>query len=255
MSIFSSCAQQDEYPMREVELYQNRISVNCHGPWILLYEAGLPFTVIDVDLLQGEQSEPDFIAMNPCHSVPTFKDADGTTMWEGNAIMRHICRKYPSAAKYYPVDPHVDLALDWRLNTFYKHVGDISYARLGIIDDEIPTTNQLKEMVQDDMNVLTDFFLQKGRKPFIGGYSPCIADFAIAPTFKFLRITDVRIPRAVEDYLSRFYNAVPYAREIAAGKFEGGEGSVDGHGIDALISERAPLYGKVVMDPTRDGAR
>ena len=57
------------------------------------------------------------------------------------------------------------------------------------------------------------------------------------------------------DYLARFYAAVPYAREIAAGKFEGGEGSVDGHGIDALISERAPLYGKVVMDPTRDGAR
>jgi hypothetical protein len=57
------------------------------------------------------------------------------------------------------------------------------------------------------------------------------------------------------DYLSRFYDRVPYAREIAAGKFEGGEGSVDGHGIDALISERAPLYGKVVMDPTRDGAR
>jgi glutathione S-transferase len=200
MSLFSSCAVKDDYPTRELELYQNRISVNCHGPWILLYEAGLPFTVIDVDLLQGEQSEPDFIAMNPCHSVPTFKDADGTTMWEGNAIMRFLCRKYPSAEKFYPVDPHVDLALDWRLNTFYKHVGDISYARLGIIDDEIPTTNQLKEMVQEDMNVFIDFFLQRGRKPFIGGSSPCIADFAIAPTFKFLRITDVKIPRAIEGH-------------------------------------------------------
>ena len=45
---------------------------------ILLEECGLPYRVIPVDIMAGEQSKPEFPAVNPNGRVPAIVDNDGS---------------------------------------------------------------------------------------------------------------------------------------------------------------------------------
>ncbi|KAJ9467995.1 hypothetical protein DIPPA_23051 [Diplonema papillatum] len=46
------------------ELHLARVSVNCHGPWILLRAAGIEHHLADVDQMTGAQMQPDFLKIN-----------------------------------------------------------------------------------------------------------------------------------------------------------------------------------------------
>eukprot|EP00755_Sulcionema_specki_P025157 Sspe_Gene.82688::Locus_54199_Transcript_1_1_Confidence_1.000_Length_761::g.82688::m.82688/K00799/GST, gst; glutathione S-transferase len=213
--------------MPKVELYLARVSVTCHGPWLLLSEAKVDYELKDIDIPKGETRTPEFMAMNPMHSVPTLKDADGTCVWESNAILRYIANKYPSARKFYPEDPKAralcDMALDWRSNVLYSAIGDVVYPKFGFAPEDAAKAAKGIERLTNDLDgafkVLTEFFL-KG-KPFVGGDQPSIADFAIVPAFNFLDVApEVTIPDAITQYRERFLKATGYSEiENGAGGF------------------------------------
>jgi glutathione S-transferase len=77
---------------------------------------------VEVDLSKGEQKKPEFLKLNPKHTVPTLLTDYGFSLWESNAIMRFLCYEN-ELEKYYPSQPRVrariDLALDWR-HDLYK---------------------------------------------------------------------------------------------------------------------------------------
>jgi glutathione S-transferase len=49
-----------------------------------------------IDLGQGDQLTPEYIALNPNKKMPTLED-DGFVLWESNAILFYIAAKYPAA--------------------------------------------------------------------------------------------------------------------------------------------------------------
>jgi glutathione S-transferase len=57
------------------------------------YHLGLDPELIDVSLPEGEHMQPEFIALNPNHKIPTFIDDDGFTLWESTAIMQYLAKK------------------------------------------------------------------------------------------------------------------------------------------------------------------
>jgi len=79
-----------------LKLYQRPISLNSRRVWIALKEKGLEFELVDMEL-DGDQFQPDFIALNPFHHIPVLVD-DGFRVIESLAILDYLEAKYPTPA-------------------------------------------------------------------------------------------------------------------------------------------------------------
>lgn len=74
--------------------------------WIVLLEKEIPFTSAIVNLKDGEQFRPDFLAISPFHHVPVIID-DGLRVLESLAILDYLESKYPQ----HPLLPNDPLRL------------------------------------------------------------------------------------------------------------------------------------------------
>ena len=83
---------------------------------IMLEECGLPYVVRAVDIMQGEQFRPDFVAINPNSKIPAILDTDGPggqpiTLFESGAILVYLAGK---TGRFLPADDHGKFeALQW----------------------------------------------------------------------------------------------------------------------------------------------
>ena len=63
----------------------------------------LDFELVPVDLLNGANLRPEFVALNPNKKMPVLED-DGFVLWESNAITQYLAGKRPDAGLF-PADP------------------------------------------------------------------------------------------------------------------------------------------------------
>ena len=77
-------------------LYHEPISFNSRRVWIALLEKKLQFELVELKL-DGDQFQPDFIALNPFHHIPVLVD-DGFRIIESLAILDYLDAKYPNPA-------------------------------------------------------------------------------------------------------------------------------------------------------------
>ncbi|NIC06631.1 glutathione S-transferase family protein [Billgrantia bachuensis] len=70
---------------------------------IMLEELGLPYRTHAVDITQGEQHEPSFLAVSPNNKIPAIRDDDtGTVLMESGAILIYLAEK---SDRFLPADP------------------------------------------------------------------------------------------------------------------------------------------------------
>jgi glutathione S-transferase len=89
-----------------IKLYQAATSFNSRRVSMTLLEKGLDFETIEIQL-DGQQFQPEFLAMNPFHHVPVLVDGDFTVV-ESLAILDYLEAKY-SHPRMLPTDAN-DLA-------------------------------------------------------------------------------------------------------------------------------------------------
>ncbi len=77
---------------------------------IFLEETGLPYKVIPVNIMVGQQFEPEFLKVSPNNRVPAIVDHDVTgpdgaplSIFESGAILIHLAEK---TGQYLPKDPY-----------------------------------------------------------------------------------------------------------------------------------------------------
>ncbi len=77
-----------------IDLY-TAATPNGHKVSIALEELGLPYTLKVLDLSQGEQRTPDFLAINPNGRIPAIVDheAGGFAVFESGAILIYLAEK------------------------------------------------------------------------------------------------------------------------------------------------------------------
>ena len=68
----------------------------------LAHHLGLDCELRVVDLFKGEQTAPEFAALNPNRRMPVLED-DGFVLWESNAILHYLAAKKP-ASGLWPAD-------------------------------------------------------------------------------------------------------------------------------------------------------
>jgi glutathione S-transferase len=114
-----------------MKLYDFAFSPNCRKVRALAYELGIELEQVTVDLPNGAQREPAFLAINPNGRVPVLVDGD-LVLWESTAILRYLAGKAGSALV--PATPRaqaeVDRWLSWQLAHLGPAMSKVAFERI-----------------------------------------------------------------------------------------------------------------------------
>lgn len=78
-------------------LYSMQRSGNCFKVRLALNQLGLPYKLVELDILKGETRTPEFLAMNPSGRIPLLEVAPGRYLPESNAILWYLAGGTPLA--------------------------------------------------------------------------------------------------------------------------------------------------------------
>jgi glutathione S-transferase len=109
-----------------ITIYGDAISGNCLKVKWTAEKLAIPFTWIDVDVVNGETRTETFLKMNPAGQVPTVVFPDGRAMGQSNAIIVHLAHDSPLI----PQDPFQRAKMfEWLFWEQYSHEPYIAVAR------------------------------------------------------------------------------------------------------------------------------
>jgi glutathione S-transferase len=71
-------------------LYSMQRSGNSYKVRLALARLGIPYRLVEIDILQGESRTPEFLAKNPSGQIPLLEVAPGRHIAESNAILWYV---------------------------------------------------------------------------------------------------------------------------------------------------------------------
>jgi glutathione S-transferase len=106
--------------LMSLKLYLHPLASFCHKALIALYENGVPFEPVVVDL-GDERSRASFRAVWPMAKMPVLRDdARDRTVAESTIVVEYLDTYYPGTTRFLPADP--DRAWQARMwDRFYDH--------------------------------------------------------------------------------------------------------------------------------------
>ena len=166
-----------------IELYY-WTTPNGHKITIFLEEAGLPYSIVPVNISKGEQFRPEFLRISPNNRIPAIVDDAPTSggrplsVFESGAILQYLAEK---TGKFLPQDLHgrveVTQWLFWQMGGLGPMAGQNHHFRqyapekiLYAIDRYVNETNRLYSVLNKRL---------ADREFVAGDYS--IADMASYP--------------------------------------------------------------------------
>ncbi|MEN8722410.1 MAG: glutathione binding-like protein [Alphaproteobacteria bacterium] len=162
---------------------------NCQKVTIMLKAINAAFDTHKIDILAGDQNEPDFVAICPNKKVPVLVDPDFTgldgkplAIWESGAILIHLAEK---SGQYLSADPAIRAEtlkwVMWQMSYLGPMMGQlhhfVMYAPEEVpyaIDRYMSEVHRLRALLNDTLET----------RAFIAGDEMSIADFAIYPWVK-----------------------------------------------------------------------
>ena len=111
---------------------------------IALEEMGLPYEIVPVNIIKGEQQAPDFLEISPNNRIPALVDwteaGERIRIFESGAILQYLGRK---SGRLYPTDEParawVDSWVFWQMAGLGPMAGQLSwFLRVSNIPDRDP---------------------------------------------------------------------------------------------------------------------
>lgn len=162
-----------------IDLYLTPGSAPCRLVLLTAAALNIQLNLNHVDLRAGEQFSPDFLKLNPQHTIPTIVD-QGFALWESRAISRYLVNKYGHGSTLYPEDPQsralVDQRLDFDLGTLYPKFADYFYPQ---VFGSAPADPEKLKKLHEVLGFL-DIFL--GDEKYAAGSDLTIADLSLVAT-------------------------------------------------------------------------
>ncbi|EEZ98835.1 Glutathione S-transferase D2-like Protein [Tribolium castaneum] len=97
-------------------VYVTHVSPPVRAVLITAKAIGLAVAEKEVNLFAGEHLKPEYLKLNPQHTVPTLVDDDGFTIWDSHAIITYLVSKYAKNDALYPKDLKKRAVVDQRLH-------------------------------------------------------------------------------------------------------------------------------------------
>uniref|UniRef100_A0AAG5DTN0 glutathione transferase n=1 Tax=Anopheles atroparvus TaxID=41427 RepID=A0AAG5DTN0_ANOAO len=165
--------------MTKILFYTLHLSPPCRAVELTAKALGLQLERKIVDLLGGDHLKPEFLKLNPQHTIPVLDD-NGTIVSESHAIMIYLVRKYAKDNILYPTD----LIGQARVNALLHFESGVLFARLRFITEHVFFKHQPDipedriEYVQTAYRLLEDTLADN----FVAGPTMTIADFSCVST-------------------------------------------------------------------------
>jgi GSH-dependent disulfide-bond oxidoreductase len=159
---------------------------------IMLEEVGLPYAVRTVDLMKGEQRDPDFLRISPNNKVPAIVDHDGidgrTSVFESGAILLYLAEKsgllLPPAGR---ARSDVMQWLFWAMTGVGPGVG--RFASVGLFSKD-PNPVLVKSLAEEVVRLFTVLERRLSEVEYLAG------EYSIADIGAFTWISYIRQPIA-----------------------------------------------------------
>lgn len=90
--------------MSTLKLYRHPLSGYAHRAELFLSILGLDAEIIDVDLMNGEHKQDEFLQKNIFAQVPILED-DGIIIADSNAILVYLASQYDQEHTWLPIEP------------------------------------------------------------------------------------------------------------------------------------------------------
>jgi len=198
-----------------IKLHTFHLSTNGRKVHMALEEAKAAYEIVAVNLMKGEQKNPDYLKLNPNGKVPTFID-DGLVMWESIAILLYLAEKFP-AANLLPAAA-ADRArafqwLVWQPTTFGAPASllfrQMRFTPEGQRDQKV--IDQARAEVTKNVEILAGGL--QGRDYLAGTFS--VADMALMPYLYVLAELGVAQPPTVDAYYKRLAARPSWQKVVA----------------------------------------
>ena len=187
--------------------------------WLALELKGVPYNLKILSFQNEDTRKPEFVALNPRHTVPTIVD-DGYALWESLAIVEYLDERFASGPKLYPGDAKARARIRRLIREMEDHLGkpmDTIVDELFWKGDAPPDKEKIEE-ARKTLKEELEYFAKELRGKFIAGDTPCAADFVLMPVLGYVWRVDVRkpetklvelVPAALVEYKKRI-EALPY---------------------------------------------
>ncbi len=153
-----------------MRLYSGTACPYSHRCRIVLYEKGMDFEVIDVDLMSKSE---DVAAINPYNKVPVLVERD-LILYEANIINEYIDERFPHP-QLMPPDP----VLRARARLFLYRFEQELYSHIETIEHGAPKlADKARGIIRDNLTQLAQILT---KQKFLLGEEFSMLDVAIAP--------------------------------------------------------------------------
>lgn len=152
-----------------MRLYSGTTCPYSHRCRIVLYEKGMDFEVIDVDLMSRAE---DIAVINPYNKVPVLVERD-LVLYEANIINEYIDERFPHP-QLMPPDP----VMRGRARLFLHRFEQELYSHMGAIEQGGKTADKARAVIRDNLTQLAQILT---RQKFLLGDEFSMLDVAIAP--------------------------------------------------------------------------
>lgn len=198
-----------------IKLHTFHLSTNGRKVHMALEEAKAAYEIVAVNLMKGEQKNPDYLKLNPNGKVPTFVD-DGMVMWESIAILLYLAEKFPAANLLPTAAAERARAFQWLVwqpTTFGAPASTLFRQMRFTPEDkrDQKVIDQARAEVTKNAEILSGGL--QGRDYLAGTFS--VADMALMPYLYVLAELGVAQPPAVDAYYKRLAARPSWAKVLA----------------------------------------
>jgi glutathione S-transferase len=163
-----------------ITLYDYLPSGNGFKVRLLLTFLGIPYRLVQKDIIKGETRTPEFLALNPNGRIPLVVLEDGRRLFESGAIIFY----FAEGTRFLPTDRYERAeVLQWMFFEQYSHEPYVAVARFLLIHPEAVPPERLAELPAKQkggyaaLDVM-ERHLGSGRRWFVGDRLT-IADIAL----------------------------------------------------------------------------
>jgi glutathione S-transferase len=181
-----------------LDFYHGHGSPYSWRVWLALEHKKIPYVLKVLSFQNEDTKKPDFVAINPRHTVPTIVD-DGYALWESMAIVEYLDERFTSGTKLYPGDAKNRARIRRLIREMEEHLGiqgidpiTDEFFWKGDAPPDMDKVGKAREVCKAEL----EYFAKELRGEFIVGDAPCAADYVLAPWLGYVTRIDFRKPEA-----------------------------------------------------------